>query len=182
MLFGTMTVARVMGAVLLPAPCVALMAWEQIWWMRRRQIRADLYARAQQRAEALGRPLVVIGDPKGGVTHDDYGCGDLSIDLTGCPECLGPDGLPNGVAADLCEPGSIPAENDSTVVFVACVLEYVPDFDAACEEILRVAGSPENVFVVRVEPWTMVGLMYPGGRRLLSEDGLSVLMEFPRRT
>ena len=181
-LLGVMPLARVLCSVVLPAPLMGLLLWEQAWWMRRKQMRAQMYAAAKARAEALGRPLVVIGDPKGGATHDDYGCGDLAIDLTGCPECVGPDGEPNGIAADICEPGSIPLENDSAVVFVACVLEYVPDFDAALDEILRVAGGPENVFVVRVEPWTITSFAYPGARRTLSEDGLSVLTEIPQLT
>lgn len=177
-LLGVMPLARILCSVILPAPMMGLVLWEQAWWMRRRQLRAQMYAAAKARAEALGRPLVVIGDPKGGATQDDYGCGDLAIDLTGCPECTN-DGEPNGIVADVCEPGSIPLENDSAVVFVACVLEYVSDFDAALDEILRVAGGPENVFVVRVEPWTITSVVYPGARRMLAEDGLSVIAEFP---
>ncbi|PCC74683.1 hypothetical protein NAEX_07780 [Nannocystis exedens] len=40
---------------------------------------------------ALGRRLVVIGDPDAGMhtrLMRAYGCGDLCIDMNGCPRCL----------------------------------------------------------------------------------------------
>lgn len=39
------------------------------------------------------------------------------------------------------------AADNSSVVFVSCVLEYVTDIDAALREISRIAGSADNVFV-----------------------------------
>ncbi len=50
---------------------------------------------------------------------------------------------------------------DSSVVFVSCVLEYVPDLDAALTEIARIAGSGDNVFIVNVQPWTLTARLYP---------------------
>jgi hypothetical protein len=62
--------------------------------------------------------------------------------------------------------------NDSAVVFVSCVLEYVSDPQAAWREVLRMAGSPENVFLVRVQPWTATAALYPGARSTLARrDG-----------
>jgi hypothetical protein len=162
------------GMMVAPIPTLCLHAWEAAWWMRRRFQRRKLYDQAQTLAKETGRKLVVVGDPKGGVTHDDYGCGDMCVDLTGCPDCVDSAGKPNGVTADIGKPGAIPLPDDSAVVFVSCVLEYVPDFDEAVTEILRVAGSPDNVFVVRVEPWTFTSTTYPGARRTLTPDGLDV--------
>ena len=35
------------------------------------------------------------------------------------------------------------------------------------EEIQRIAGSMKNVFIIRVEPWTLTAFFYPGGKRIL---------------
>lgn len=143
----------------------ALAVWETFWWAVRRGRRKTVHELARERADALGRPLVVIGAPEGGVTAG-YGCGDLTVDLNGSPGC------PRSIAADICVEGAIPLGDDSAVVFVSCVLEYVHDHEAAVEELMRVAGSPENLFVVRVEPWTLTSVLYPGAERVVSADGL----------
>lgn len=60
------------------------------------------------------------------------------------------------------DPTEADLPDDSRVVFVSCVLEYVDDFNAAWSEICRVAGGKENVFVAIVQPWTLTGSLYPG--------------------
>jgi len=61
--------------------------------------------------------------------------------------------------------GPIPdVADNSAVVFVSCVLEYVTDIKAALREISRIAGSADNVFVVTVQPWTLTARLYPGAR------------------
>ncbi len=68
------------------------------------------------------------------------------------------------VVADITK-GPIPdVADNSSVVFVSCVLEYVTDIDAALREISRIAGSADNVFVVTVQPWTLTARLYPGAR------------------
>lgn len=128
------------------------------------EARKHLYAAAQRRATETGRPLVVIGDPNTGM-HTRLaaatGCGDVCLDLTGCPAC------PVGLAVDITRPVAQVAD-DSAVVFVSCVLEYVNDPQAASREILRMAGSWENVFVVAVQSWTLTSLFYPGAHNLVS--------------
>ena len=123
--------------------------------------RTSAFRLAVDRAAALGRPLVVIGDPDGGM-HTRllraYGCGDVCVDLNGCPKC------PVTVVADITK-GPIPGiADDSSVVFVSCVLEYVKELDAALREIARIAGSSDNVFIVTVQPWTLTARLYPGAR------------------
>lgn len=119
------------------------------------------YIAAAKRAGELGRPLVVIGDPDAGAhtrLMRAYGCGDLCVDLRGCPQCLAVQ------PADITK-GPVPGvADDSAVVFVSCVLEYVSDVKAAVAEILRMAGDRSNVFVVLVQPWTFTAWLYPGAR------------------
>ena len=159
------TLARVaLGGVLLAETAMAL---------RRFEHRRRAFAAAALRAAELGRPLIVVGDPDAGA-HTRlvraYECGDLCIDLHGCPNCQAMR------AADLTA-GPIPGvADDSAVVFVSCVLEYVGDAAAAVREIGRMAGSAENVFYVSVEPWTMTAALYPGARwtAVRGADGVSL--------
>lgn len=127
--------------------------WESAWWARRKTRRADRYKAARVAATGLGRPLVVVGAPDRGMTAG-YGAGDIVLDI-------GPSALPNAVQCDICQP--IPIPTDSVVVFVACVLEYVDDAEAAWRELTRISGG--RVYLVRVEPWTFAAYLYPGARR-----------------
>jgi len=147
------TLARItLGAALVAEGGVAL---------RRFEARRRAFDAASRRASELGRPLVVVGDPDAGA-HTRlvraYDCGDLCIDLRGCPRCR------VMRAADLTA-GPVPdIRDDSAVVFVSCVLEYVSDPEAALRELQRMAGSPENLFLVHVEPWSLTAALYPGAR------------------
>ena len=138
--------------------------------LRRFEARRRAFEAVARRASALGRPLVVVGDPDAGA-HTRlvraYGCGDLCIDLQGCPMCRVMQ------AADLTV-GPVPGvADDSAVVFVSCVLEYVVDLDAALMEISRMAGSPENAFIVTVQPWTLTARLYPHARWRLSSPSVT---------
>jgi len=129
--------------------------WELLWWERRRSHRRRLYAKAGVVAQQLGRPLVVVGAPDMGATLGP-GCGDITVDIgeSRCPVFL---------QADITRP--LPFANDSVVVFVSCVLEYVDDYPAAVAELRRVSGG--YCYVARVEPWSLVAYFYPGARRRL---------------
>ncbi len=126
-------------------------------WQTRRQV----YDLAARRAAELHRPLVVVGDPDAGAhtrLYRAYGCGDLCVDLRGCPLC-------EVVQVADISTGPVPGvADDSAVVFVACVLEYVDDATAAVHELRRMAGSPDNLFVVPVQPWSLTAALYPGAR------------------
>lgn len=140
---------------------IGLAAAESLFAAQRWQRRRVAFAAATRRALDLGRPLVVIGDPNAGA-HTSlmpaYGCGDLCIDLRGCPRCI------NHRAADITRGPIAGVADDSAVVFVSCVLEYVDDLESARHEILRIAGDPANIFVVTVQPWTFTAALYPGAR------------------
>ena len=125
---------------------------------RRRRLAFDAAAR---RAAETGRPLIVVGDPDAGAhtrLMRAYECGDLCVDLQGCPRCQ------VMKAADLTKGPIEGIADDSAVVFVSCVLEYVTDLEAALRELVRIAGSRENLFLVLVEPWTLTATLYPGAR------------------
>jgi len=129
--------------------------------LRRFEQRRRAFAAAARRAAELDRPLVVVGDPDAGA-HTRlvraYDCGDLCLDLHGCPRCEVMQ------AADLTA-GPVPGiPDDSAVVYVSCVLEYVSDPEAALRELNRMAGSPDNLFLVFVEPWSLTAALYPGAR------------------
>jgi hypothetical protein len=134
---------------------LGLAAWEAAWWARRRVRRSTIYEQARAAANELGRPLVVIGAPDGGVTAG-YGCGDVTFDLA-------PSSCPNAMRVDVTK--RTPLADNSCVVFCSCVLEYVHDVDAALAEIRRISGG--HAFFVGVPPWTLTAYLYPGAKRTL---------------
>jgi len=148
----------------------AVAAWEAGWWLRRRMQRRSMFEAARAEARRLGKPLVVVGAPDGGVTAG-YGCGDVTVDLAGST-------CPRSIAADITKP--LPFADDSVVVFVACVLEYVDDMPRAVAELTRISGG--RMYVVRVEPWTLTAYLYPGARRTISRENLPALASLGRVT
>ena len=135
-------------------------AFEITQSMRRFRSRERLFDLARKRAALLGRPLVVIGDPDTGMhtrLARAYDCGELCVDLTGCPSC------PFGARVDL-NRERIPARDGSAVVFISCTLELVEDLPQAWREILRVAGDRRNVFVAHIQPRCLTAWFYPGVR------------------
>lgn len=134
----------------------AIGVWEAAWWRRRVRDRYALYRRAKVHARAVGKPLLIVGAPDLGSTKGPLSADDLVIDIR-------QSGAPNAIRADITK--RIPLPNDSVVVFVSCVLEYVTDLNAAMRELRRVAR--DRIYVCRVQPWTMAGFFYPGRRRCL---------------
>src|SRR5690349_7387382 len=114
----------------------AMLTAESVAAVTRHNRRTCLFYEAGKKARALGRPLVVVGDPDAGL-HTRllraYGCGDVCVDANGCELC------PVVRVADITA-GPVPGiADDSAVVFVSCVLEYVRDLPAALAEIRRMA-------------------------------------------
>lgn len=148
-------------------------------WRDRRPLRRRFYEAAQARAAATGKPLLVVGDPMGGMTHADYGYGDFCIDLTGCP------GAPPGVRTAKVDLSTdrIPAADDSHVVFVCYVVECVPNIEHALSELRRVAGRPEDLIILALHPDEIAAWMYPGCQWLVEvrKDGSVDYAPIPRR-
>lgn len=143
-------------------------------WRERR----DEFAKAQARALATGRTLVVVGDPHGGMVTralPAYGRGDVCLDLNACPAC------PVNEAVNL-DTGRASVPDNSAVVYVSCVLEYVADPQASMREIGRMAGSPDNVFIVSVQPWTLAARFYPGARQTISRTADGGIVASPVTT
>ena len=136
-------------------------AWEAAWWAMRVSDRTALYREAFALSRQIGKPLLVVGAPDLGATGGP-GYGDMVVDIR-------PSSCPNSFVADITE--RIPLGDDSCVVFVSCVLEYVSDLHAALRELRRVAG--DRVFICRVQPWTLAAYLYPGARRTLDSSVLS---------
>jgi hypothetical protein len=130
--------------------------------------RKSTFDLASKQAKELGRTLVVVGAPRAGAHTrliGAYGCGDVCVDIVGCGDCV------RSVQHDITS-GPVPGvPDDSSVVFVSCVLEYVSDPQAAWRDLLRMAGDPSRVHIVRVQPWTFTAALYPGAKWLVSRDG-----------
>ena len=154
----------------IPSIALILLAFNEGLCARdRHNQRTRLYLKAQERAKTTGRKLLVIGDPDAGL-HTRivraYGCGDECLDLNGCEACA------VEFSGDITKTNDAFAD-DSRVVYVACVLEYVEDYDAGWEEVLRIAGGEENLFVSTVQPGNFTSSIYPGSRYILHPQGRS---------
>ncbi len=123
---------------------------------RRKFIRRCVYNMALKRSKKTGLPLLVVGDPYNGLTSIltgcDYGCGDLTLDLTGCPKC------PNGIKGSLEDVFPTMNLNDY-IVFISCVLEYVDDIELVTNQLSRM--NPKNLFIVNVEWYSLTSRFYP---------------------
>ena len=157
---------------------VSLVAYEGVRALERSAIRRGVFEKAIERAVATGRQLVVVGDPANGawsrIAGPDYQCGDVCVDLTGCPTC------PTAIKADITKPLNLPS--DQYVTFVSCTLEYVADPQAAWNEILRISGSGDNVFMVDVQPWTLASVLYAGTENVITRTSVDTIAAEPVST
>lgn len=116
----------------------------------RRNERKVKYVQAVALARRLRVPLLVVGDPDAGfITKHfgrDYGCGDICVDLTGCPSC--PSGRTIRGRLEDVLPKIAPR---SVVVFESLTLEYVDDLPKVVRELERIT-VPGGLFTVRIEP------------------------------
>lgn len=127
----------------------------------RNYYRGHYYKLAAAKALELDKPLIVVGDPhngKGSNFHGPaYGSGNFVIDISGCTK---------GICQDVIERNALDSfkifEDNSCVIFVSCVLEYIDqkDIDATIKEMQRVAGSNDNIFVVTVGAFSWVSYFY----------------------
>ncbi len=135
---------------------VFLIVYEILICIIRKLKRRELFKRAQQRAKQTGKKLLVIGDPYNGlaskITGCDYGCGDVCLDLTGCPNC------PVSLKGKL-EDHISTINLDTHVVFISCVLEYVDDIDYIMSYLNEM--DQDDLFVVNVEWYSLMAYFYP---------------------
>jgi hypothetical protein len=139
---------------------IAIILYEFILGYFRQKDRQYYYKLAENRSKQLNKPLIVYGDPYNGIGSKrynkfmkTYGYGDETVDLTGCPNC------PNGIKQDILIHLKSKPYN-SCVIFSSCVLEYIEHIDEVIQEIKRVAGSLDNIFIVTVNPYTISSRFY----------------------
>ena len=133
-----------------------LIIYENIISMIRKLKRRNQFKRASKRAHDTNKQLLVIGDPYNGIasitTGSDYTCGDVCVDITGCPKC------DNGVKARLED--YLPTINlDEYVIYISCVLEYVDDLPLILSYLNKVPSN--DLYVVNVEWYTITAYFYP---------------------
>ena len=152
------SILKLLKYVLVGIACifVVLMVFEIAICILRKVKRRRIYAMAKARSIETGLPLLVIGDPYNGIasiaTGQDYGCGDVCMDLTGCSGC--PVGI-KGALEDI-----LPQTNlTQYVVFISCVLEYVDDLPLIVKELETM--NSHNLFVVNVEWYSLMAYFYP---------------------
>jgi hypothetical protein len=133
-----------------------LIVYETAICVIRKIKRRILFKRAEQRAKETGKKLLVVGDPYNGLasktTGSDYTCGDVCIDLTGCPLC--PVSL-KGKLEDKIKDVNL----DEYVIYISCVLEYVDDLDTINSYLNKM--NPKDLFVVNVEWYSLMAYFYP---------------------
>jgi hypothetical protein len=150
-----MTDVRTLARLGLSGVAVAETAATWTRWEQRRR----LFQAADARARKLGRPLLVVLPRKEGWFNRsmrlyEYGARYPDIFSRRNSPVIFADSLARGIAV----------QNDSAVLYVACVLEYVTDLRRSMDEILRIAGEPENIYIVTVQPWTLTAALHPAAR------------------
>lgn len=112
--------------------------------------RIKVFNMAMKKSIETGKQLMVIGDPYTGsyITKmynkifGTYSCGDVCVDLTGCPKCSKQtDKIVGNIENILSN-----YKYNNFVIFVSCVLEYVDDIDFVISELYRVSGG--DLYVV----------------------------------
>ena len=151
-----MTDARTIARLGLSGVAVAETAATWTRWEQRRR----LFLAADERARSLGRPLLVVLPRKEGWFNRsmrlyEYGARYGDIFNASHSPVIFADSLARGLPA---------IADDSAVVYVACVLEYVTDLRRSMDEIMRMAGAIDNIFIVTVQPWTLTAALHPAAR------------------
>jgi hypothetical protein len=123
---------------------------------KRKLNRRNLFEKAKKRARRINKQLLVIGDPYNGVasisTGSYYDCGDLCIDLTGCPKCT------NSIKGKL-EDIISEINLNEYVIYISCVLEYIDKLPKILSYLNKV--NKKNIFIVTVEWYSLNAYFYP---------------------
>ena len=147
---------------------IFLFAYEVCCWLSRTYTKGVIYKKAVKQAKNTGKPLLVIGNPLGGSTDrifgQSHGSGDLCIDITGC----------NGASSINYKMKAHELlrklQDNSFIIYSSMVLEYVDeeDIDETIYHILRVGGSPDNIFLIQIQPYALTSLIYKGLYRVIT--------------
>lgn len=136
----------------------------------RNYYRYKYYQEAVARSLKINKPLIVIGDPHNGIgskMHGPaYGTGNYIIDISGCSAGICPT-----IEQDMTQ-ALKSFDDNSCVIFVSCVLEYLEknQIKEAIQQLKRVAGSLDNLFVVTVGTSSYSSYFYSYGNRGKKRD------------
>jgi hypothetical protein len=135
---------------------IIIIIYETVICIIRKIKRRLLYKKAINRSKLTGKKLLVIGDPYNGlaskITGCDYGCGDICLDLTGCPDC------PNSIKGKL-EDVIADINLDEHIVFISCVLEYTEKIEYIMSYLNKM--NKDDLFIVNVEWYSLMAYFYP---------------------
>ena len=133
---------------------------EFIQGLLRQKERYNIYKMSKDASIKKNKKLLVVGDPysgHGSIFYSsfmkNYKCGDITIDLTGAPQCH------NSYKIDILSYLKQQPSN-SLIIFISCVLEYVDDINEVIKEINRVAGDTCNIFIVTVSKYSLSAFIY----------------------
>jgi hypothetical protein len=134
-----------------------------------RENRRKLFEAALARATEIGRPLIVLGDPDGGLIHHmlgrDFQCGMICIDPKGCGVCAQGG---KSVADDPAHALSTMAAN-SAVIFDSGLFAFADDGYALAEQLVRVSGGHGNLFMFDVPRFTFTSWLESKRKRVLKD-------------
>jgi len=135
---------------------VIITIWQTIVTIELKLKRRRCFKQAQKRSKETGKKLIVVGDPYNGVgsiyTGIDYTCGDICVDITGCPKCS------NGIKSDL-ESYLKSIDLNEYIIFISCTIEYIPNISVILEYLNKV--PKDNLFIVNVQWYNLVCYYYP---------------------
>lgn len=145
-----------MNIIIIILVIIALLSLYEISISYKRKFnRRKLFKLAKERALLTNKPLLVIGDPYNGIasiiTGNDYDCGDICADITGCPRC------PKTLKIKLED--LVDYDLSKYVIYISCVLEYVHDINKITKKLNQL--NKDDLFIVTVESYSLMAYIYP---------------------
>ena len=135
--------------------------------------RQRAFRQARDYADSLGKPLLVVGTPKGGWLF--HPCGDVTIDIN--------PSMRRYCNTEIADIRTIPyADQYFGAAFVSHVLEHLPTVTDAClalDELYRVA---EEVFVVCPHKISLTAWIHPDHHLWVTPNGDGFIIEQRNRT
>lgn len=163
------------GMALGAASVLAVIRESYLAFGARRERRRSVYEQALKRSKDLGVPLIVLGDPDGGLMNHMLGrqwqCGVapgdvVCIDPKGCGLCPSQvQGWPEDVLSQV--------KDHSAVIYDPGAFGMANDGVKLAQQLQRVAVQGE-VYMADVEPWSLAAFFEPARkRRVLTEPQVS---------
>lgn len=134
-----------------------IIGWEGLFRIIEFEERESMYEKANQYAHSIGKPLLVIGEPRG-----RHPCGDVCVDIIGCPTCK------TSVKANI-ENLETFEDKQFGASFVSHVLEHINRPDLAWDELNR---TSDKVFVAYPRSYRLLSRLHPEHKWLVKKrDG-----------